>query len=158
MGRYYSTETGRDGKFGFAKQSSTDPGDFFGMKEQEPNQITYYADKDDEEDIKAKVDSLYDELEVPAEERIYYKEVGSNNDELADLLQKYGYRKVHRNEVKRFDEIEGYKHGPYYCPEEHYVFIETKQGAGLAMCRIRLGVTILSDLKDEGFCELYAEL
>ena len=49
MGRYYNTNTGRGGKFGFACQNSSDPQDYFGMEEQEPTSITYYADDSDTE-------------------------------------------------------------------------------------------------------------
>jgi hypothetical protein len=157
MGRYYNTDTGRGGKFGFGKQSSTDPGDFFGMKELEPSEITYTADKDDEEDIKAKVDELYKKLGVPEEERIYYQK--GAEDTLSDLLEKYCYRKVNRGEVGRYDRIDGFKHDPYYCEDGvHKVLIEKVEGASLIACRIRLGVIVLSDIKDEGICELTAEL
>lgn len=158
MGRYYNTANGRGGKFGFGKQPSTDPGDFFGMQELEPCEITYTADKDNEEDIKAKVDELYDKAEVPKEERIYYQKGPENEDKLGDLLEKYIYRKVNRNEVERYDKIEGFKHEPYYCGEEHKTLIEKFEGASLCASRIRLGVVILSEIKDYNICELTAEL
>lgn len=159
MGRYYNTDTGRGGKFGFGKQPSTDPGDFFKMKELEPSEITYTADKDDEEDIKAKVDELYEKLGIPKEERIYYQKGAEDEEKLGDLLEKYCYRKVNRGEVERYDRIDGFKHDPYYCADGvHKVFIEKTEGASLILCRIRLGVTVLSDIKDEGICELTAEL
>lgn len=158
MGRYYNTASGRGGKFGFGKQPSTDPSDFFGMHECEPAEITYTADKDDEEEIKKKVDELYEEIGVPEEERIYYQKGPENQDTLGDLLEKYVYRKVNRKEVERYDKIDGFKHDTFYCNEEHKVFIEKIEGASLIACRIRLGVTVLSDIKDEGYCELNAEL
>ena len=65
MGRYYESETGRSGKFALCRQPSTDPGDFFGMDEQEPNEITYTIEKDNYDMVKKKVDSLYDQLKVP---------------------------------------------------------------------------------------------
>ena len=159
MGRYYNTDTGRGGKFGFGKQSSTDPGDFFGMRELEPSEITYTADKDDEEDIKTKVDELYKKLGVPEEERIYYQKGAETENTLGDLLEKYCYRKVNRGEVGRYDRIDGFKHDPYYCGDgAHKVLIEKVEGASLIACRIRLGVIVLSDIKDAGICELTAEL
>ena len=159
MGRYYNTANGRGGKFGFGKQPSTDPGDFFGMQELEPCEITYTADKDNEEDIKAKVDELYNKVGVPKEERIYYQKGAEDENALGDLLEKYCYRKVNRGEVERYDRIDGFKHDPYYCEGgAHKVLIEKIEGASLIACRIRLGVTVLSDIKDEGICELTAEL
>lgn len=158
MGRYYSTETGRDGKFGFGSQPSTDPGDFFEMDEQEPSEITYTLDKNSYDMVKEKVDGLYDKLKVPAEERIYYLKKERREDELYDLLEKYAYKKVNRAEVKRYNKRDGFEHATYYNEEKHKTFIDVFEGAGLCCSRVRLGLVILSDLKDDGFCELRAEL
>jgi hypothetical protein len=159
MGRYYSTETGRDGKFGFGSQPSTDPGDFFEMEEQEPNEITYMLDKDNYDMVKEKVDGLYDKLKVPAEERIYYlKKEREKEDKLGDLLEKYAYKKVNNAEVKRYNKIDGFEHKTYYNEEKNKTFIDVFEGAGLCCSRVRLGLVILSDLQDDGFCELRAEL
>ena len=114
MGRYYSTETGRDGKFGFGSQPSTAPGDFFEMDEQEPSEITYTIDRSNYNMVKEKVDGLYDKLKVPAEERIYYLKKERREDELYDLLEKYAYKKVNRAEVKRYNKRDGFEHATYY--------------------------------------------
>lgn len=159
MGRYFQTETGRDGKFGFGSQPSTDPGDFFEMEEQEPNEITYTLDKNNYDMVKEKVDELYDKLNVPAEERIYYlKKEREKEDKLGDLLEKYAYKKVNNAEVKRYNKIDGFEHSTYYNEEKHKTFIDVFEGAGLCCSRVKLGLVILSDLQDDGFCELTAEL
>lgn len=157
MGRYYSTETGRYGKFGFGSQSSTDPGDFFEMDEQEPSEIVYTLDKNNYDMVKEKVDGLYDKLKVPAEERIYYLKK-EEKDQLGDLLEKYAYKKVNNAEVKRYNRIDGFEHQTYYDKEKNKTLIDVFEGAGLCCSRVRLGLTILSDLQDDGFCELKAEL
>lgn len=157
MGRYYSTACEREGKFGLCVQPSTDPGDFFDMEEQEPNEILYVTDKRNYDMVKEKVDGLYDKLKVPTEERIYYlkKEGG---DKLGNLLEKYAYKKVNNAEVKRYNRIDGFEHVTFYNEEEHKTFIDVFEGAGLCCSRVRLGLTILSDLQDDGICELTAEL
>lgn len=159
MGRYFQTETGRYGKFGLCSQPSTDPGDFFEMEEQEPNHITYTLDKNNYDMVKEKVDGLYDKLKVPAKERIYYlKREGGKEDKLGDLLEKYAYKKVNNAEVPRYNKIDGFDHGQYHCDEKHKVLIDVFEGAGLCCSRVKLGLVILSDLQDDGFCELDAEL
>ena len=74
MGRYYETNTGRRGKFMFGVQSSDDPG-YMGMNEQDRSYIDYYADRDDEQKIRNKLDEQYDILGMPKGKRLYtYKE------------------------------------------------------------------------------------
>lgn len=158
MGRYYSTETGRNGKFGLGSQPSTDPGDFFEMDEQEPSEITYTIDRRSYDMVKEKVDGLYDKLKVPAEERIYYLKKEREENKLCDLLEKYAYKKVNNAEVPRYNKIDGFEHATYYNEEKHKTFIDVFEGAGLCCSRVRLGLVILSDLQDDGFCELRAEL
>lgn len=157
MGRYYNTECGRSGKFGFGSQPSTDPGDFFDMDEQQPEEITYILDKSNKDMVKEKVDALYDQLKVPKEERIYYLKK-DDGDKLGDLLEKYAFKKVNRAEIPRYNKRDGFDHAEYYCDEKHKVFIDVFKDAGLCCSRVRLGLTILSDLQDDDFCELRAEL
>lgn len=157
MGRYYESETGRSGKFALGKQPSTDPGDFFGMDEQQPNEITYTLDKDNYDMVKKKVDVLYDQLKIPKEERIYYLKK-DDEDKLGDLLEKYAYRKVNNAEVKRYNKIDGFEHQTYYYDEKNKTIIDMFEGAGLCCSRVRLGLVILSDLQDDNYCELRAEL
>lgn len=162
MGRYYYSASGRAGKFGVACQSSSDPADFFYMTEQEPSTVTYYIGKDGEKDVKEKLDSVYAKLGVPADERIYYLKGGEGEDsswnEHLDVIEKYAYRKVNRNEVKRYNEIDGFEHRTFYCGEKHKTMIDVIQGADLCISRLKLGLTILSDIKDEGYSEITADL
>lgn len=158
MGRFFNTETGRNGKFGFGSQPSTDPGDFFDMHEEEPSEIIYTLEKNNYDAVKEKVDELYDKLEVPKDRRIYYIKKEGEEGKLGDLLEEYAYKKVNRTEVKRYDKIDGFEHKTYYNEEKHKVFIERFKDAGLCCSRVRLGLVILSDLKDDGYCELRAEL
>ena len=52
MGRYYSGDI--EGKFWFGVQSST-AADRFGVTASEPNYVTYYFEKEDEEEIKNEI-------------------------------------------------------------------------------------------------------
>ena len=158
MGRYYESETGRSGKFALGKQSSTDPGDFFDMEEMEPNEITYTLGKNNYDMVKKKVDSLYDQLKVPKEERIYYMKKEGGEEKILDLFDKYAYKKVNNAEIKRYNKIDGFEHQTYYCEVKNKIIIDVFEGAGLCCSRVRLGLVILSDLQDDGYCELRAEL
>ena len=157
MGRYYTSETGRSGKFALGKQPSADPGDFFGMEEMQPNEIIYTLEKDNYDMVKEKVDMLYDQLKVPKEERIYYLKK-DEEDKLGDLLGKYAYKKVNNAEIKRYNKIDGFEHQTYYCEDKNKTVIDAFEDAGLYCSRVRLGLVILSDLQDDDYCELKAEL
>lgn len=146
MGRYFSTNTGRGGKFGFACQNSTDPKDYFEMEEQEPTEITYYADDSDVDSIKKKLDKLYDEASVPQEERIY--ELNGSDDEFQDF-----YTRFHRYFFETCKAGEGNFAGENGTTER-----EMFKDAHLCQSRLWLGLTILTDIKEEGYCELDAEL
>lgn len=158
MGRFYESETGRSGKFTLCRQPSTDPGDFFGMEEMQPNEITYTMEKDNYDMVKEKVDSLYDQLKVPNEKRIYYLKKDDEEKKLLDLFDKYAYKKVNNAEVKRYNKIDGFEHQTYYCEEKNKTIIDVIEDSALYCSRVRLGLVILSDLQDDGYCELRAEL
>lgn len=158
MGRYYHSNEGREGKFALCSQPSTDPGDFFGLEEQEPNEIEYYANKDQEAYIKSKVDGLYDKLEVPKDKRVYYYGSDKPLNEWYDLIEKYTYIKINRAEIKRYEKLRKEKLDQYYCEDKHKTLIEKFKGSSLCMARIKLGITILSDIKDTGECWLTADL
>lgn len=146
MGRYYNTNTGRGGKFGFACQSSSDPHDYFGMHEQEPTEITFYADNDDTDKIKSKLDKIYDEASVPQKERIY--ELNKNDDEHQDFSNRYHdyfFEKCKRGEGN-------------FAGENGTTEREVFKNAHLALSRLWLGLVILTDIKEEGYCSLDAEL
>lgn len=158
MGRWYRTTEGREGKFAVCKQPSTDPEDFFGLEEQEPNEIEYHASKDQEEDIKNRVDELYDKLGVPKEKRVYYYSGDKPLNDWYDMVEQYAYKKINNAEVKRYEKLLGEKPDQFYCGEEHKTMIEKFDGSSLCMARIKLGITILSDIKDTGECWITAEL
>lgn len=158
MGRYYESETGRSGKFALGKQPSTDPCDFFDMEEMEPNEIIYTLDERNKDMVKKKVDSLYDQLKIPKEKRIYYIKKEGGEEKILDLFDKYAYKKVNNAEVKRYNKIDGFDHETYYCEEKNKTIIDVFEGAALCCSRVRLGLVILSDLQDDGYCELRAEL
>lgn len=141
MGRYWNTSTGREGKFGFGYQSSTDPEDYFGMT---PISVTYGGA--DEDKVKQKVDELYDKANVPKEERIYKLKGGNNNDEYGDVYQRYHKYFFEPRENGRYAGANGVSEGE--------VFAE----AHLCSARLWLGLTILTDLADDGYCEVDAEM
>lgn len=143
MGRYYNTNTGRGGKFGLGCQESTDPKDYFGLVE---THITYIADEEDSEAIKKKLNTIYDEAKVPQEERIY--ELDGSDDEYEDYRNRF-----HKYFFETCKAGEGGFAGNNGTTEQE-VFTD----AHLAQSRLRLGLTILTDIKDEGYCELDAEL
>ena len=127
------------------------------MEEMQPNEIIYTLEKDNYDMVKKKVDMLYDQLKIPKEERIYYlKKYGE--DELGDLLGKYAYKKVNNAEIKRYNKIDGFEHQTYYCEDKNKTVIDAFEDAGLYCSRVRLGLVILSDLQDDDYCELKAEL
>ena len=153
MGRYYNTSSGREGKFMFGVQPSDDP-EFFGMC---AGSVQYYADESNEPEIKKKLDELYDELEVPKDKRIYYfKEY----EDLDKFENEYLYPKCFVS-VKNDDEKEKEKHkgeGAWASYKgDEYTDYQIGNRA-LTLARIRLGLTVLSDIKDDGFCDLDAEL
>lgn len=152
MGRYYHTDNGREGKFMFGVQSSNDP-EYMGMSE-DPTFIQYYASKDDEPKIKAKLDEQYDILGVPIEKRMYYaKDLETydryENEELEDKV--WVKVKDGSEEEKQFN-----GKTKWYCEDEGYTLYE-RENMALVLARIRLGVNILSDIKEKGYCSLEAE-
>jgi hypothetical protein len=158
VGRYYDTETGRSGKFMFGVQPSDDPG-FMGMQEQEPSTIQYYADKDMRADIKKNLDKQYDLLDVPKDKRIYYCKDLQDYDayEKKELTDKV-FVSVREDDK---EEMEKYKGKIRWADDKpgHVSFeIGKERERTLVLARIRLGITILSDIKDTGECWLNAEL
>lgn len=154
MGRYYNTNTGRTGKFMFGVQNSDDP-EYMGMSE-DPSYIQYYASQDDEPKIRKKLDEQYDILGVPNDKRMYtYGDYGEydkyENSELADRV----WVTVNVNDK---DELAKYDGQTRWASDKgnDYVCFE-RSGMALVLARIRLGTTILSDIKDEGYCSLEAE-
>lgn len=151
MGRYFNTSTGRGGKFGFACQSSSDPHDYFEMEEQEPTEINYYAEEKDIPFIKKQLNKIYEQANVPQEERIYC--LKENKDKMSNGESEDFYKRYHKYFFETCKSGEGNFAGANNQTERE-VFKE----AHLAMCRLWLGLVILSDIKDEGYCELSAEI
>lgn len=156
MGRYYDTDGGRQGKFMFGVQPSDDPG-YMGMHEQEPTTVEYYADEDDVEKITKKLDEQYDIIGIPKNERLYYCKDWQEMD-------KYEREVLHDKifiTVYAKDETAIKAHGGETRwasgKGNDYVDFEIK-GMPIVLARIRLGLDILSDIKDNGFCALNAEL
>ena len=157
MGRYYNTNTGRDGKFMFAVQPSSDP-EVMGMHEQGATYINYYAEKSDENNIKENLEKEYDALEIPKEDRIYYIEL-NGQEKYAKYEREHFFDKVFIY-VKKDDKeaLEKYKGMiPYVSDRDEYECFGTNEKV-LHLARIRLALIILSDIKDDGYCELEAEL
>lgn len=156
MGRYYETNGGRGGKFMFGVQSSDDP-EYMGMHEQEPATVDYYADKDDIERIKNKLVEQYDILGVPKDQRKYYckdcKEMAKYENE---VLHDKVFVTVNVKDEQAMKQYEGKDR---WCSEkgDDYIDYEINNNA-LVLARIRLALDILSDIKDDGYCLLTAEL
>lgn len=158
MGRYYHSSQGREGKFSVGRQPSTDPGNFFGLEEQEPSEIEYFASKEQEGEIKSKVDELYDKLEVPKEKRVYYYSGDEPLDGWYNMMEQYAYDKINNAELKRYEQLRGETQDQFYCSDKNKTLIEKFKGSSLCVARIKLGITILSDIKDSGECWLTADL
>lgn len=153
MGRYYHTDSGREGKFMFGVQPSTDPEEM-GMSE-DPTYIRYYASDEDEPKVRERLDRQYDLLEIPNDKRMYYikdwEEYDKYEKEVLDdrvwIKCKVGSEedKKHEGETK-------------WAGDSNDEVMYERKGMALVLARIRLGLIILSDIKDEGYCELNAEL
>lgn len=141
MGRYWNTATGREGKFGFGCQSSTDPEDYFKMT---PVSITYGGA--DENEVKQKVDELYDKANVPEAERIYNLKGGANDDEYEDYRDRYHKYFFEPRENGGFAGDGGVSEGEAF-PEAY-----------LCSARLWLGLVILTDIVEDGYCEIDAEM
>jgi hypothetical protein len=139
MGRYWNTVTGRDGKFGFGCQSSTDPEDYFKMT---PVSVTYGGA--DEKVVKQKVDEIYDKANVPKDERVY--DLHCEADEYEEFYKRYHKYFFEQREGGGFAGNNGVTEGEVF-PEAH-----------LCSARLWLGLSILSDIAEDGYCEIDAEM
>lgn len=153
MGRYYNTDTGREGKFMFGVQPSDDP-QYMGMGEN-PSYIQYYASDEDEPEVRKKLDEQYDILGVDKEKRVYYMKDWNEFDKFEkEVLDDKVWIKVKRNDKETLDKYKGQT--TWAGDNDDEVMFERKNMA-LVLARIRLGVVILSDIKDQGYCQLEAE-
>lgn len=152
MGRYYYTDSGREGKFMFGVQSSDDP-EYMGMSE-DPTYIEYYASEDDAPKIKKRLDEQYDILNVPKDKRMYYaKDLGEYDKYEREELDNRVWIKV-KDDSEEAKQFKGKT--KWYCEDKGYTMYE-RDNTALVLARIRLGVNILSDIKDDGSCSLRAE-
>lgn len=152
MGRYYYTDGGREGKFMFGVQPSDDP-EYMGMGE-DPSYIEYYASEDDAPKIKQRLDEQYDILGIPKDKRMYYAKDAEeyNKYENKELEDKVWIKvKDDSEEAKQFE-----GKTKWWCEDKGYTMYE-RDNMALVLARIRLGVNILSDIKDAGCCSLRAE-
>ena len=159
MGRYYSTQTGKEGKFWFAVQPSDDPKTIYHMDEIEPDDewdeesgySESYADyeSDDAKSIKKHLDEQYDILGVPKEERKY--ECDNEVDYVWETLAKY-----YLTEQKPA-EGEGHKVMGYYMGEDKPTLYPFDSDKELAASRVQLGLIIYNTILKEGICMLNAE-
>lgn len=150
MGRYYNTNR-FEGKFGFGIQDSCDP-EIFGMSEQEPTEIDYYLEANDDslKECKDKIDEQYDFLGVKQEDRIYEIEKSSDTWDL--------YDKYYDKHFREFDDEKDKGKIPYHSEKWNNGAVEVKEGIELAWCRVSLGCKIYTDLVKDGYCSLTAEL
>ena len=106
--------------------------------------IIYTAGEGSAESIKSKIDQIYDKAGVPKNERIYALD-GSQDE----------YQGFHDKFHKYF--FEPYPKGNF-AGENGQAEREVFKEAHLAQSRLWLGLTILSDIKEDGWCEITAEL
>lgn len=169
MGRFFSTDLGRSGKFIFGVQSSDDP-KYLGMEESERTYIPYYAESDKVETITKKLDEQYDILGVDKKDRIYLIPKADKDPE-HDIwgwaeFNKYEKKYLHDKVWETFKNDEADKAEKKYGKgftrwggDEEGVFdVEKKEGLVLALGRIRLALVILTDIEEQGYCSLEAEL
>lgn len=159
MSRYYSTQTGKEGKFWFAVQPSDDPRTVFHMSEVEPDdewdeESEYsetYTDyeSDNADEIKDHLDEQYDILGVPREERKYKCE--NEGEYVWEDLAKYYLTE------KEPPKDEAYKVCGYYMGEDKPTMFPISSEKELAASRVQLGLVIYNTILTEGICMLNAE-
>lgn len=159
MGRYYNTQTGKEGKFWFAVQPSDDPRTVYHMGEIEPDdewdEESGYSDSytdyesADAEKIKKHLDEQYDILGVPKEERKYKCE--NEGKYVWEDLAKYYLTE------KEPPKDEAYKVIGYYMGEDKPTMYPISSEKELAASRVQLGLVIYNTILTEGICMLNAE-
>ena len=139
------------------------------MYEEEPDEINYYLEDSDEarKHIKKVLDEQYDYLGFPKKGRVYTIEKEEELNPLCDKLDTYVYeaRPIEKGQMsygggkdwyKKFlSKGENLTEAEFY---QKYNIVPKKSGSDLAICRITLGIKILSDLVLDGYCSLDAEL
>lgn len=155
MGRYYNTQTGKEGKFWFAVQPSDDPRTIYHMDDvseyDEEEDYESYSDYEssDAEKIKKHLDEQYDILGVPKEERKY--ECEKEGEYVWEDLAKYYLTE------KEPPKDEAYKVCGYYMGEDKPTMYPISKDKELAASRVQLGLVIYNTILTEGECLLTAE-
>lgn len=159
MGRYYNTQTGKEGKFWFAVQPSDDPRTVYHMGEIEPDdqwdEESGYSDSytdyesADAEKIKKHLDEQYDILGVPKEERKYKCE--NEGEYVWEDLAKYYLTE------KETKDAMGHKACGYYMGDDKPTMYPISSEKELAASRVQLGLVIYNTILTEGICMLNAE-
>lgn len=160
MGRYYFCNSGREGKFWFAVQPSTDPKDIYGMNEIPADDMEYEEDNGygecfvdyeayDAERIKKRLDKQYDILGVPQEERKY--EMEDVGDYVWHTLQKYYLTE------KQTKDNDGNINIGYAMGDDSTLYPISKEKE-LAASRVQLGLNIYNEIKQLGYCSMTADL
>lgn len=160
MGRYYSTQTGKEGKFWFAVQPSDDPATIYHMDEIEPDdewdEESGYSDtytdyeSSDAEKIKEYLDEQYDILGVPKEERKYKCE--NEGEYVWEDLAKY-----YLTEKEPPKDAMGHRACGYYMGDDKPTMYPISSEKELAASRVQLGLVIYNTILTEGICMLNAE-
>lgn len=159
MGRYYSDQTGKEGKFWFAVQPSDDPKTIYGMGEMPPDDYeedesygeayTDYESSDDEY-VKKQLDKQYDILGVPKEERKY--ECDDENNYVWEDLVKY-----YLTEQQPPEDESGHVACGYYMGDDKPTMYPISREKELAASRVALGLFIYNSIKKNGSCFMTAE-
>ena len=160
MGRYYSVQTGKEGKFWFAVQPSDDPRTVYHMGEIEPDdewdEESGYSDSytdyesADAEKIKKHLDEQYDILGVPKEERKYKCE--NEGHYVWEDLAKY-----YLTEKEPPKDAMGHMACGYYMGDDKPTMYPISSEKELAASRVQLGLVIYNTILTEGICMLNAE-
>lgn len=159
MGRYYNTQTGKEGKFWFAVQPSDDPKTIYHMDEVEPDEEwdeesgygESYTDyeSDDAESIKKHLDEQYDILGVPKDER-KYKLDDEGHYVWHDLVKYF----LTEEQTKDND---GNENIGYHMGNDKPAMFPITKEKELAASRVQLGLVIYNTILTEGECLLTAE-
>lgn len=134
-----------------ARQPSDAP-ERLGMREQVPSTISYYADEDDKAAIKEELDKRYDLLGVPAGARLYRL----TSDEAYQNWKKENLDPLVWEEVKEDEAPQ--EASKFWTPKEGYVLIEKSREKAIASADIYLALAILTDIEEQGYCSLEAEV
>lgn len=162
MGRYYQTQTGKEGKFWFAVQPSDDPEKVYGMSELEYDDEhadeagegygEWYVDFEtaDADYVKKQLDKQYDILGVPKDKRKY--KIDDEGDYVwHDIVDYYLTEEQTKDEHGR-DNI-GYSMG-----DDKPTMYPISKEKELAASRVQLGLVVYNCILNNGYCCITADL